>query len=134
MKRSNGEEPTQDSNRAIVERLDKLVARLGTMIYLLLDLTPDERLKKPVSMTEKVGRLDAMGFELEEISKLAGRPSNYISSRLREYKSRESGGGHNRTSKRAAKRKDDHEGSRDLRGHSAEPSVEPSPAQGGVDE
>jgi hypothetical protein len=79
VKRSNGEEPRQDSNQAIVERLDKLVARLDTMIYLLLNLTPDERLKKPVSMTEKVGRMDAMGFELDEISKLAGRPSNYTS-------------------------------------------------------
>jgi len=70
------------------EQLDKILARLDTIIILLFDLAPNKDIGKSVSMTTKVGYLDSLGYDLSEITKMVRRPSNYTSSRLREYKER----------------------------------------------
>jgi hypothetical protein len=79
--------------RETVERLDRITRELDAVVFLLFDAIPSERLGKPLSMTEKVGLLDSMGFELADVSRNVGRPSNYVSSRLREYKQRNSARG-----------------------------------------
>jgi hypothetical protein len=52
MKGNNKSDSAFRSDPEIVNRLDKIITRLDTIITLLFDLSPDERLKKPVSMTD----------------------------------------------------------------------------------
>lgn len=63
--------------------------KLDAIISLLLDLIlSDSRFEKSVPYTDKVARLGELGFETNMISQVVRRPSNYVSSRLRESKVR----------------------------------------------
>ncbi len=84
----NAEEEAQSIEREVIQKLDKILARLDTIITLLFDLSPDKKIGKAVSMTEKAGYLDSVGYDIGAISRMIGRPCNYTSSRLREYKAR----------------------------------------------
>lgn len=73
----------------VVKELDKISSRLDAISSLILDfLLSNQRYEKPVAYTDKVERLGELGFEIDEISGIVRRPSNYVSSRLRESKKR----------------------------------------------
>lgn len=84
----------------IVAKLDKITSRLDATVSLLLDLVlSDPKYENPVSYTDKAARLEKLGIELETISGVVRRPSNYVSSRLRESKTRKSSRRQKRKSK-----------------------------------
>lgn len=75
----------------VAETLDRITTRLNACLNVLLDiLLLDDRFEKPTPYTDKVAYLDSVGLEVDAISEIVGRPSNYVSSRLREAKLRES--------------------------------------------
>lgn len=86
-KRSKSES-TSSEDDDVSRRLERILARLDTIIVLLFDLSQSKDPGKSVSMTTKVGYLDSLGYDIGQISKMVGRPSNFTSSRLREYKAR----------------------------------------------
>lgn len=85
-----------DYHTEILKRFDltlgemgQILARLDAMTNLMLDfLLSDPRYEKSVAYTDKVARLHELGVQLDTISGIVGRPSNYVSSRLRESKKR----------------------------------------------
>lgn len=82
-------ETTPAADTEVIQRMDEILRRLDSILILLFDLLPEKELGKSVSMTDKVGYLDSLGYEIGEITKMVGRPSNYTSSRLREYKAKQ---------------------------------------------
>lgn len=75
--------------QTVSAKLDDVTTRLDAVLSLLLDLLlSDPKLQKSVPYTDKVARLGELGFELNMISRVVRRPSNYVSSRLRESKKR----------------------------------------------
>lgn len=78
----------RDGGARINANLEVIHRQLDLIINLLFDLIPDERLASPASLTDRAGRMKSLGLEISEISRIIGRPSNYASSRIREYESR----------------------------------------------
>lgn len=73
----------------VIKDLDKISSRLDAITSLILDfLLSDQRYEKSVAYTDKVARLEELGLNIDEISGIVRRPSNYVSSRLRESKKR----------------------------------------------
>lgn len=73
----------------IATKLDKITSRMDATLSLLLDfLLSDPQYEEPIEYTDKVARLGKLGIEQDVISRIVRRPSNYVSSRLRESKSR----------------------------------------------
>ncbi len=73
----------------ITLKLDKVISRLDALVSLSLDfLLSDANYENPVEYTDKAVRLDALGIERDAITGIVRRPSNYVSSRLRESKKR----------------------------------------------
>jgi hypothetical protein len=90
----------------ISQKLDKLTSRLDAMTSLFLDfLLSDPKFEEAVEYTDKVARLGELGIEIDVISGIVRRPSNYVSSRLRESKKRK----FSRRKSRIAKSKDSQE-------------------------
>ena len=94
-KRSRGkaqaksQQDTLKQLQLIVTKLDKVVSRLDTAVSLALDfLLSDPKYDKPIAYTDKVERLASLGTDQEAISGIVRRPSNYVSSRLRESRNR----------------------------------------------
>lgn len=72
-----------------ISSLKGVEVRLDACLNVLLDiLLLNEQYTKPASYTEKSAYLESIGMELADISEVVGRPSNWVSSRLREFKSR----------------------------------------------
>lgn len=71
--------------------LDKIATRLDVEISILLDiLLLNDRYSESASYTDKAVYLESLGLQIDEISRIVGRPSNWVSSRLRESKTRKS--------------------------------------------
>ncbi len=70
----------------ITSRLDSISTRLDLIVYILLDILPEEKFQEGRRFTHKVGRLDSTGIVLRPVDagKIFGRPSKDISSRRRE--------------------------------------------------
>ncbi len=84
--------PPEDSSgekQEIGSKLDSLEARLDIGINVLLEiLFSNSQYQKAIPYTDKVAYLAQQGLEAGDISKMVGRPSNWVSNRLKESKSR----------------------------------------------
>ncbi len=75
----------------IIPRLDAISKRMDILINILVDvLLANPRYGEGIPYTDKAAHLETLGLEVQEISRIVGRPSNWVSSRLREHKARKS--------------------------------------------
>ena len=89
--KSEEEKMSPEKTNALFSRLDKITTRLDVEISILLDiLFLNDKYVEPSSYTDKAAYLESLGLQIDEISKIVGRPSNWVSSRLRESKKRKS--------------------------------------------
>src|SRR5690242_16686533 len=83
-------EPTAlEQLELIALRLDKINSKTDALISLFLDfLLSSTKNAQPAPYTDKVAWLGELGMDIDVISSIVRRPSNYVSSRLRESKKR----------------------------------------------
>lgn len=75
----------------VMTTLTQMSSRLDLMTSLLLDIVLSEPNRdESVAYTDKAVLLEKLGLEIDEISRIVNKPSNYVSSRLREAKKRRS--------------------------------------------
>lgn len=88
-------QPLELLSSRLVDRIllqnEMISKRLDVVINVLLEIlltTPQYR--QPAPYTNKAILLESLGLQINEISKIVGKPSNWVNSRLREAKSRKS--------------------------------------------